>query len=96
MGGLLPDCHVCAVVPRMEKDILVGEESDGENDAEASGSTDEHAVLERNAAEKEPPRKSVYSSHALVLARDSWFAVTQCAFTEFFCIRESAINCRQL
>ncbi len=87
---------MCVVVPQMEKDILVGEESDGENDAEASGSTDERAVPECNAAEKEPPRKSVYSSHALVLPRDSWFTVTQCSFTEFFCIRESAINCRQL
>ncbi len=58
-GGAQLIGFFCAVVPRMEKDILVGEESDGDNDHEDSASTDERAVPEHNSVDKEPPRKSM-------------------------------------
>ncbi len=47
----------------MESDVLIGEES-GESDSESARGADERAVPEQCASDREPPRKSVYSSVA--------------------------------
>ncbi len=59
-GGGVTILYLLLVTPRMENDVLIGEES-GESNSESAKGADERAVPEQRASDREPPRKSVYS-----------------------------------